>query len=168
MKLRIRAALTAAALTAGSMVGLAVAPAAQAGTCTETVGPVMEVVTTGGYDLGTFYQGFDFCQKRAYAEFHFKDLWVSQVADGNSQVWIVSGASNDPGMHTGRPAGATWWDAGSQSVYSTSSEVYQAGFYLSWNGNICQGHSDWYYGSGTPLGAGVGGPSCKTVGNGPT
>lgn len=168
MKSKIRSALLAVALSAGSTVGMVAAPSAQAGTCTRTVGAVMEVVTTANYDLGTFYQGYDFCQKRAYAEFHFKDLWVSQVASASSQVWIVSGASGDPGMHHYNPAGIEWWDAGSQGIYSTSSEVYQAGFYLTWNGNVCQGYSDWYYGSGRQLGYGVGGPSCKKIGTGAT
>lgn len=112
MKSKIRSALLAVALSAGSTVGMVAAPSAQAGTCTRTVGAVMEVVTTANYDLGTFYQGYDFCQKRAYAEFHFKDRWVSQVASSSSQVWIVSGASGDPGMHHYNPAGIEWWDAG--------------------------------------------------------
>lgn len=168
MKSKIRSALLAAALTAGSTVGMVAAPTAQAGTCTRTVGAVMEVITTANYDLGTFYQGYDFCQKRAYAEFHFKDMWVSQVASASSQVWIVSAASGDPGMHHYNPAGIEWWDAGSQGIYSTSSEDYQAGFYLTWNGNVCQGYSDWYYGSGVQLGYGVGGPSCKKIGTGAT
>ncbi|MGN5382222.1 hypothetical protein ACQ4WX_49025 [Streptomyces lasalocidi] len=169
MKAKIRSALLAVAISAGSTVGLVGAPTAQAGTCTETVGAVMEVVTTAGYDLGTFYQGYDFCQKRAYAEFHFKDLWVSQVASSSSQVWIVSGASGDPGMHHYNPAGVEWWD--SQAARASTAQAVRTtrpSFYLNWNGNTCQGYSDWYYGSGTQIGYGVGGPSCKKIGTGAT
>ncbi|GAA1243811.1 hypothetical protein GCM10009665_38310 [Kitasatospora nipponensis] len=166
MKFKIRSAVVAAAVSATSLVGLAAAPSAQA--CgLQTVGHVMEVVTTAGYDLGTFYQGYDNCQHSAYAEFHFKDLWVSSVAT-NSRVWIVSAARTDPGMTTYNPNGAQWWDAGKEGIYSTGNEDFEAGFYLSWNGYICQGYSDWYYGTGTQIGYGVGGPNCQKVGTGAT
>lgn len=147
--------LAALALGAGTLTGLAAAPAqASPSDCRETVGPVKNL-SINGYNIGDFYEGFDVCGRSTYAELRFNDGWVSQQA-----VRATIEITRDDGgaqKTNGAPNGVTYWDAGFLPVPTSGVERFTASFTFSWwTGSrtaMCQGFSDWDYHTGTPLGA---------------
>lgn len=141
-------------LGASALTGLATAPA-QAASCREAVGPSQNL-SINGYNIGQFYEGFDFCARATYAEFRFTDLWVSQQATSGGIA-----ITRDDGLAqatNGAPNGVTFWDAGYLPVPTSGVESFTAAFNFSWwTGSrtaTCQGFSNWDYHTGTPLGAG--------------
>lgn len=155
---RKAAALAAGAVALGGLT-VAAAPPAAADGCLRVVGKVLSVKTNAGYQLGYFYQGYDQCNNRAYAEFHFTDTWVSQVAAGSS-ITIIP-ADGWGGATTGDPKGTAWWDALWAPLARHNNEVFTASFSLNWNGNSCSGSSTWDYHDGQIVSDYAGGADCE-------
>lgn len=92
-------ALTAAAALVGCALPLLSAEPASAASCLRTVGKVKDLVADGQH-IGVFYQGFDQCNKTAYAELHFDTAKASgdvTSTDPYTDNWIQIADREPPG-----------------------------------------------------------------------
>ncbi|WP_345432419.1 hypothetical protein [Actinoallomurus vinaceus] len=153
---RIAAAITATGLAACALSGLT-AESARAASCLRTVGKIEPVVADGQH-IGIFYQGFDQCNKTAYAEFHFDSSDTSSrvtstdpYTDNEIKITRVPRYDQNITNHN-LPNGALYWDAGSMSVEHADGEQFSASahFYFWTHSKIaeCFVEVSWDYSDG--------------------
>lgn len=155
-------ALTATAVLAGCSLPVLAAGSASATDCLRSVGTVLNLVADNQH-IGVFYQGFDQCNKTAYAELHFDSSKASSEVtstDPYTDNWIqiADRVPSGPRLKNSvLPSGDLYWDAGSVSVEQPDEEIFDAStnFYY-WTGSHiadCYAVTGWKYADGSPQGA---------------
>ncbi|MFJ1588596.1 hypothetical protein ACIOC1_35405 [Streptomyces sp. NPDC088197] len=162
-------AVTAITALAGGSLPLLTAESASAASCLRTVGQIKSLVADGQH-IGVFYQGFDQCNKTAYAELHFDTSHASSEVTStdpytDNDIEIEHFPDGSPGIsNRNLPRGALYWDAGSVSVEQPDGEYFNASthFYY-WTGSHiaeCYAVVGWDYSDGSDQGASV---NCNDV-----
>lgn len=155
-------ALTATVVLAGCSLPVLAAESASAASCLRTVGDVKNLVADGQH-IGVFYQGFDQCNKTAYAELHFDTSKASSDVTSTDPYTdnVLRIADREPSgpwlQNRNLPNGALFWDAGSVSVEQPDEEIFDASahFYF-WTGSRiaeCFAVTGWKYSNGSPQGS---------------